>query len=112
MWWRAIYDDGSVFEEVNGVSSEAIDRDRLRRFEIRSGAIDVAAFDFDGTTKLVFRRRTEVSLDGAPTGVVVLAGWNAPDGLHLWRVTEQSVTPDPDPEVDLVPCERLDQSWQ
>jgi hypothetical protein len=105
MWWRAVYRDGSVLDEVAGLSSESIDRSRLRRFELRSGALDVLALEFpDSDKKLVFRRRTEFR-NGLPVGVVCLVGWNGPDGLHLWRCTEDDVIPDPFPEVQLVPCE-------
>lgn len=108
-WWRAIYDDGSVVEEVAGLSSEAIDRTKLKRFELRSGAVDVFALEFDDPAprKLVFRRRTELR-NGVPAGVCCLVGWNDPQGLHLWRCSEDgSVLPDPFPDVQLVPCEAL-----
>lgn len=107
MWWRAILTDGSLVEEVAGISSEFIPRDRLKRFELRCGAVDVMALEFANPAeqKLVFRRRTELR-NGVPMPPVCIVGWNGPNGLQLWRCSEDgTVVPDSSPDVQLVPCE-------
>lgn len=107
-WWRAVYDDGSFLEEVDGVSSEMIDRSKLARFELRHGAVDVLALEFvDRTKRLVFRRRTEI-VRGIFQKPYCLVGWNGPNGVEVWRCDEEGrVAPEPDAGIQLIPCEVL-----
>jgi hypothetical protein len=75
--WKALYQDGTLIEESPEVSSENIDRDKLKEFYLcnTQGAIVFAGF-FNPNKKLIFRKRTFMNNQGETLGIVYLVGWH------------------------------------
>lgn len=80
MKWIAIYDDGVSYSSDELESSEKIDRDRLREFRLykenEEKPVFIAFFTDKENRKLIFRRRTFMSISGNISNIVYLVGWH------------------------------------
>lgn len=77
MKWQAIYKDGSIHNEDELQSSEKIDRTMLREFRlIKDNKIVFLAKFKNENRKLIFRRRTFMTIKNEFKGVVYLVGWH------------------------------------
>lgn len=77
--WRAIYKDGIVLDQYDEkrdpveVSSEVIDRKKVKTFFIMQGQVPVLTLHLDEGQNLIYRRR--VTVKGEDRQICHLAGW-------------------------------------
>lgn len=74
--WEAEYDDGHVLRETDGGRYAEIDRDQLKVFKlVKAGEVLLEAFPPPGATgwNLIYRRRTQESLDGKRRVIFLVA---------------------------------------
>ena len=77
MHWEVYYDDGTIHTEEELGSTKNVDRTKLSRFQLKEGEkVVFVAFFGDKTRKLVFRRRTLMTIKGTVKEVVYLVGWH------------------------------------
>ena len=104
VYWEAAYVDGTALRETDGQPYSSIDRSKLTSFRIvHGGETLIETFIPDGATgyNLVYRRRTQVGVDGRR--VLIILGW-APMGpifvldpaAETYRIEDGFILGDPD----------------
>jgi hypothetical protein len=90
--WRAIYDDGTAVDQYDEkrdpieVSSEVIDRKKVKTFLIIWDQVPVFTLHLEEGQKLFYRRRTTLTVGKE---ICHLAGWQqevGADGEMVWRI--------------------------
>ncbi|SNQ59538.1 hypothetical protein [Candidatus Methanoperedens nitratireducens] len=93
--WRAIYDDGTVIDQFNEtrepieVSSEIIDRKKVKTFLIMQGQVPVFRLELNEGQRLFYRRRTSISagIEQTKDQICHIAGWQQNiQGEMKWRI--------------------------
>lgn len=85
--WRALYKDGTVVDQYDEkrdpieVSSEVIDRKKVKTFFIMREQVPVLTLHLDEGQNLIYRRR--VSITGDEKQICHLAGWQHGVGIGI-----------------------------
>lgn len=81
--WKAMYEDGTEVNQFQSdgveLSSDSISRDHVKSMTLFKGGVPVATLDIEPGQKLVYRRRTTMTV-GGPRDVCHILGWRQRQG--------------------------------